>query len=227
MKIVIHGCGGRMGRILSEIITEQNEHTIPFGIDEQNAEGLAFPVYRTLYDAHEAADVIIDFSHYSAIKDLLGWCILNKKPLVIATTNLGEEEHRIIQEAAKHIPVFQSPNMSVGIHALCKALPSIVSALGEGFDAGIFEVHHKYKKDVPSGTAYLLKNCLDQNCRGVSALRIGSMPGEHRIIFAGQDEVLELTHTAYSRKIFALGALRAAAFIADKAPGLYSMDDLV
>lgn len=227
MNIIIHGCGGRMGRMLSDTISEQNEHIIVFGIDAENTSGHTFPVYKSFKDARGSADVIIDFSHHSAIKDLLGWCIINKKPLVIATTNLGEEEHRIIQEASKHIPVFQSPNMSVGIHALCKALPSIIAALGEGFDGGIFEAHHKQKKDVPSGTAYLLKDALGATCRDVSALRIGGIPGEHRVIFAGLDEVLELTHTAYSRKIFALGALRAAAFIIGKAPGLYSMDDMI
>ena len=139
---------------------------------------------------------------------------------------IGSEEHRIIQEAAKQIPVFQSANMSIGIHALSKTLPLLAEILGEEFDVGIFEAHHKYKKDAPSGTAYLLKDALEGKCSAVAALRLGSIPGEHTVIFAGPDEVIELTHTAYSRRIFALGALKAAAFVMKQPPGLYTMSNL-
>lgn len=225
MDIAIHGCAGRMGRALAETIKEQNEHKVIFGVDAQSLGNFDYPVYKGLKEANNDIDVVIDFSHYSAIRDLLGWCILHEKPVVIATTNLSTEEYRIIQEAGKQIAVFQSPNMSIGINALCRGLPIISNALDDDFEVGIFEVHHRNKKDAPSGTAYLLKDALGGKCSAVTSLRIGGVPGEHKIIFAGPHEVLELTHTAYSPKIFAIGAIKAAAFIVDKKPGLYSMDE--
>jgi 4-hydroxy-tetrahydrodipicolinate reductase len=226
MDIIIHGCSGRMGRMLTEVISEQNEHKVICGVDPERNTHFPYPVYQDFAFVPPKADVVIDFSHPSAIRELLGWCILNNTPVVIATTGLGSEEHRIIQEAAKQIPVFLSANMSLGIHALCKALPLLSTMLGDEFDVGIFETHHKHKKDAPSGTAYLLKDALEGSCSAVTALRLGSIPGEHTVIFAGPDEVIELTHTAYSRKIFAIGALKAAAFVLEQKPGLYTMSDL-
>ncbi len=226
MDIAIHGCAGRMGRVLAEAIKEEKDHKIAFGVDTQKHDFFSFPVYSDFKEVKEKADVVIDFSHYSAIKNLLGWCILHNKPLVISTTNLGTEEYRIIQEAGKQIAVFQSPNMSIGINALCKGLPIISGALDDSFDGGIFEIHHKNKKDAPSGTAYLLKDALSSKCTAITALRIGEVPGEHKVIFAGDHEILELTHRAYSPKIFALGAIKAATFIINKRPGLYTMDNM-
>lgn len=225
MDIAIHGCAGRMGRTLTETIKEEKEHRVVFGVDTKSDGNFSYPVFKSFKEANDDIDVVIDFSHYSAIKDLLGWCILHGKPVVIATTNLSTEEYRIIQEAGKQIAVFQSPNMSIGINALCKGLPVVLNALDDSFDVGIFEVHHRNKKDAPSGTAYLLKDALNSKCSAVTSLRIGGVPGEHKIIFAGPHEVLELTHTAYSPKIFAIGAIKAAAFIIGKKPGLYSMDE--
>ncbi|NLT46879.1 MAG: 4-hydroxy-tetrahydrodipicolinate reductase [Clostridiales bacterium] len=226
MNIIIHGCNGRMGRMLTQTISEHSEYNVICGVDPECSEGIPYPVYRDFAFVPPKADVVIDFSHPAAIKDLLGWCILHDSPVVIATTGLGQEEHRIIQEASKQIPVFQSANMSLGIHALCKALSQISAILGSEFDTGIFETHHKYKKDAPSGTAYLLKDALNSNSTAVTALRLGTIPGEHTVIFAGEDEVLELTHTAYSRKIFAVGVLKAAEFLIVQKPGLYNMNDL-
>ena len=226
MDIIIHGCSGRMGRTLTEFIFDQSDCRVVCGVDTQSDASTPYPVYQDFAFVPSKADVVIDFSHPSAIKELLGWCILHNMPVVIATTGLGPEEHRIIQEASRQIPVFQSANMSLGINALCKALPVISAVLGSEYDAGIFEMHHKYKKDAPSGTAYLLKDALEGSCSAVTALRIGTIPGEHTVVFAGPDEVIELTHTAYSRRIFAAGALKAAAFLTGQKPGLYSMKDL-
>ena len=226
MNIIIHGCNGRMGRMLTETIAEHSEHSVICGVDAECTEDYHYPVYKDFAFVPPKADVVIDFSHPSATRNLLGWCILHNSPVVIATTGLSEEEHRIIQEAAKQIPVFQSANMSLGINALCKALSQISAILGSEFDTGIFETHHKHKKDAPSGTAYLLENALGGNCSGMTALRLGTIPGEHTVIFAGEDEVLQLTHTAYSRKIFAAGALKAADFLIEQKPGLYNMNDL-
>ena len=226
MNIVIHGCGGRMGRILTEMIFEENEHKVLCGIDIECIGDLPYPIYRDFTFVTKKVDVVIDFSNPTAIKGLLGWCILHGTPVVIATTGLGPEEHRIIQEAAKQIPIFQSANMSLGINALCKAISLISSILCGEFETGIFEIHHKNKKDSPSGTAYLLEDSLKNCTAKITALRIGAVPGEHTVYFAGSDEVLTLTHTAYSRKIFARGALRAASFIIKSKPGLYCMNDL-
>lgn len=227
MNIVIHGCGGRMGRTLADATAENQEYKIAFGVDSEAKGEFSFPVYENIEASKGQADVIIDFSHPSAIKNLLGFSIIHKMPVVISTTGLGPEEHRIIQEASKQIPIFLSPNMSIGTHALCKVLPQIMDSLGSDFDSGIIELHHKHKKDAPSGTAYLLKDHMKEDTKEVVALRLGSIPGEHKLIFAGPDELVELSHRAYSRKIFAYGALKAAAFIIGKKPGLYSMDDLV
>lgn len=226
MDIIIHGCSGRMGRMLTEVILEQNEHKVICGVDRERTEQVPYPIYQDFAFVPPKANVVIDFSHPSALKELLGWCILHDTPVVIATTGLGPEEHRIIQEASRQIPVFQSANMSLGIYALSKALPLLASILGDEFDVGIFETHHKHKKDAPSGTTHLLKDALGGKCSAVAALRLGSIPGEHTVIFAGPDEVIELTHTAYSRRIFALGALKAANFITKQPHGLYSMNDL-
>ncbi len=226
MDILLHGCGGRMGRMVSETAAEKDGHNVVCGVDPECGGDLPYPVYPDFTSVPLQADVVIDFSQPSALRELLGWCVLHSMPAVIATTGLGPEEYRIIQEASKQIPIFQSPNMSLGIHALCKTLPKLTSILGKDFDVGIFETHHKYKKDAPSGTAYLLQDALPEGCTAVTALRLGTIPGQHTVIFAGPDEVLELTHTAYSRKIFALGALKAAAFLITRKPGLYTMSDL-
>ncbi|HZK01263.1 MAG TPA: dihydrodipicolinate reductase C-terminal domain-containing protein [Anaerovoracaceae bacterium] len=226
MDIAIHGCCGKMGQMLSKTIGKQGNHNIVFGVDRDIDNNMPYPVYQNFNAACPDVDVVIDFSHHTAIQDLLRWCLIHNKPVVISTTGLDLEEHRIIQEAAKQIPIFLSPNMSVGVNILCKVLPAIADALGSEFDAGIVESHHKKKKDSPSGTAYLLSDSLGGKCQNVSALRIGSIPGEHTVIFAGPDEVIKITHTAYSRKIFALGAIKAASFIAEKGPGLYCMNDM-
>lgn len=226
MDIIIHGCCGRMGRMLTETIQEEGKHNVICGVDQNPGDSLPYPILKDFSSVPGKAHVVIDFSHPAAISGLLGFCIRKDMPVVIATTGLGPEEHRIIQEASRQIPIFLSANMSLGINALCKGLSHISEALGSGFDVGIFEMHHKHKKDAPSGTAYLLEDALPIPCTGIAPLRMGTIPGEHRVIFAGPDEVLELKHTAYSRKIFAAGALKAADFIVMQTSGLYGMNDL-
>lgn len=228
MKIIISGCYGKMGCVLTETALSESDIKIICGIDNASDPQIKhnFPVFNDINDLEEKTDVIIDFSHPSALKPLLGWCILHKTPIVIATTGLGPEEHRLIQEASKQIPVFQTANMSLGINAVSKVLEILSNILGNDYDIEIIEKHHKYKKDSPSGTAYMLEDAIGHTCP-THSVRAGSIPGEHTIIFAGRDEVIELTHIAYSRTIFAKGALAAARFIIDQKPGIYNMKNLM
>lgn len=229
MNIILHGCNGKMGRMIAETASKESDIQIQCGIDSSIDSQLpkpVFPVFSNLPNRKLITDVVIDFSHPSALKSLLGWCILYQTPIVIATTGLGPEEHRIIQEASKQIPVFQSANMSLGINALCRALKTLVPIAEKDFDIEIIEKHHKFKKDAPSGTAFMLTDAIGHNCP-THSIRAGSIPGEHTVIFAGPDEVLELTHIAFSRAIFARGALSAARFLIKQNPGFYTMKDIM
>ncbi|MDD2215143.1 MAG: dihydrodipicolinate reductase C-terminal domain-containing protein [Eubacteriales bacterium] len=229
MKIIIHGCNGKMGRVLAEISVKDPDIQILCGIDisvNTQLPNLPFPVFSNLDHQTYAADVVIDFTHPSSLKHLLGWCILTGTPLVIATTGFNPEDHRIIQEASKQIPVFQTANMSLGVNVLCKLLKILSSIVEKDFDVEIVEKHHKNKVDAPSGTAFMLVNALGHDCP-THSIRAGTIPGEHTVIVAGPDEVIELTHIALSRGIFARGALSAARFLIKQKPGLYSMEDLM
>lgn len=229
MKIIIHGCNGRMGKVLATTAAKESDIEIICGIDqnkEQSDSKSGFPIYQSLGCHELKTDVIIDFSHPSALKPLLGWGILHKTPIVIATTGLGPEEHRILQEAAEMIPIFQSANMSLGINMLCKILETLTPALEREFDIEIIEKHHKYKKDAPSGTTFLLIDAIGHSCP-THSIRSGTIPGEHTVLYSGSDEVLELTHIAYSPEIFVRGALTAARYLLKQKPGLYTMRDLL
>jgi 4-hydroxy-tetrahydrodipicolinate reductase len=192
--------------------------------------------------------VIIDFSHYTAVPDLLAGAAAGALPVVVCTTGLGESERDAMREAAKTIPVFNSANMSLGIAVARRMARLATPALERDFNIEIIEEHHNKKKDSPSGTAIMLADAINDVCQtpkdyvygrhgksdevkitdlGLHAVRGGSIPGKHTILFAGPDETIEITHTAYSRAIFALGALKAAACIAGRDPGMYTMDDLI
>lgn len=229
MNIIVHGCNGRMGKTLTKVALAEADVQILCGIDttfDSNERITGFPVYEKLGDQEVKADVVIDFSHPSALKPLLGWCILHHTPLVVATTGLGPEEYRVLQEASQWIPVFQTANLSLGINVLCHLLELASTALSHSFDVEVIEQHHKGKKDAPSGTTYLLLDAIGHHCP-THSIRAGNIPGEHTILFAGPDEVLELRHTAYSPEIFARGAIAAARYVAGKPPGLFHMSDLI
>jgi 4-hydroxy-tetrahydrodipicolinate reductase len=218
-----------MGRVLATAAAKELDIEILCGIDqnkEQSNAKAGFPIYQS-FGCHELkTDVIIDFSHPNALKALLGFGILHQTPIVVATTGLGPEEHRILQEAAELIPIFQSANMSLGINMLCKVLETLTPALEPEFDIEIIEKHHKHKKDAPSGTTFLLIDAIGHSCP-THSIRSGTIPGEHTVIYSGPDEVLEFTHTAYSPEIFARGALSAARFLLKQKPGLYNMKNLL
>ncbi|MEL7657854.1 MAG: 4-hydroxy-tetrahydrodipicolinate reductase [Bacillota bacterium] len=249
LNIILHGCNGKMGKILRNIIAQESDMNVIAGIDQNMGDDpIPFKLYMSPLDCESKADVVIDFSHYTAIEDLLTYCVKAKVPVVIATTALGDRELELIWKASEEIPVFHSSNMSLGINVLSKMLKAGVPILEEDFNVEIIEKHHNKKIDSPSGTALLLAESINEavtnkkeyifgrhskndQCKisdmGIHSVRGGSIPGEHTVIFAGPDEVIELTHTVYSKEIFARGALKAARFIVDKVSGLYSMEDMV
>ncbi|HWQ79133.1 MAG TPA: 4-hydroxy-tetrahydrodipicolinate reductase [Anaerovoracaceae bacterium] len=249
LNVILHGCNGRMGKTLQSIISQEPDISVIAGIDPNiGSEPVPFKLYTSPLDCETRADVIIDFSRHDAIEDLLTYCTKAKVPVVIATTGLGDRELELIWKASEEIPVFHSANMSLGINVVSKMLKTAVPSLEDDFNIEIIEKHHNKKIDSPSGTALLLANAINEavkkkkefifgrhgkndQCKitemGIHAVRGGTIPGEHTVIFAGPDEVIEVTHTVYSRGIFAYGALKAAKFIVNKSSGLYSMEDMI
>ena len=248
-KIIISGCCGHMGRVVADICANDPDVEAAAGIDllAQPMEG--FPVFSTPAACDVAADALIDFSHPAALSGLLDFCVRRGLPAVLATTGYSEEQLAQIDEAAKAIPVFRSANMSLGINVLMDLVRRAAALLGEDFDVEIEERHHRRKLDAPSGTALMLADAAasalpydaqyvydrhgvrrprDRREIGISSLRGGTIVGEHTVVFAGRDEVIELSHHAASREVFAAGAVKAAKFLARvDAPGLYDMSHLI
>ena len=248
LNIILNGCNGRMGQVLTRIIGEKDDMQVVAGIDPHPDTNNGYPVFASPQECDVKADVIIDFSHFSAVPDLLQHCIDTKTPVVVATTALDDECFAMLEKAAASIPVFRSANMSIGINALAKAIKAITPVLEKDFNVEIIEKHHTKKLDSPSGTAILLADKVNEACQvkkeyiygrhskhdefrmdqiGIHAVRGGTIPGEHTVIFAGPDEVIELNHLALSRDIFANGAIAAAEFLVKQEKGQYSMDDLI
>lgn len=246
-KIIMSGCNGRMGKTVVRLCAEREGLQIVAGFDLNTEKADGFPVYADPMEYSGSADVLIDFSNPASLDRLLPYCISRKLPVVLCTTGYSDEQLQSIHAASEKIPVFKSANMSVGINLLAKLVEQAASVLGENFDLEIVERHHRMKLDAPSGTALMLADAAakglphpseyvydrsgvrklrGKNELGISAVRGGTIVGEHEVIFAGADEVLEFKHTAYSRDVFANGALTAAAFLANvSAPGLYDMSD--
>ncbi len=248
ITIILSGSQGKMGQVLQTKIENIPDLKVVAGIDRKEIPTSPFPVYQKVQAIKETADVVIDFSHDTALADLLTFCLAKKLPLVVATTGLKAETKTLLKEAAQTIPIFYSANMSLGINVLIKALQEITPALEADFDIEIIEKHHDQKKDAPSGTALLLADSINESCQnkkeyvygrhgtelenkrdqlGIHAVRGGTIPGEHTVLFAGEDELIEIKHTALSRDIFANGALKAARFLYQKAPGFYAMSQLI
>lgn len=244
MNIILTGANGRMGRILTDLITQSEEHTLAARISPSYYTDSQAGTYPTLRQYDGAADVVIDFSSHAATQELLGVCTERKLPLVLATTGQTGEELALIRKAAETIPVFLSANMSIGV-ALLAGLAQKAAAVFPAADIEIIEKHHNQKKDVPSGTALLLARRL-QEVRtgaellvgrredglrgseiGIHSLRYGSEVGTHEIIISTGSETITLKHEAENRALFAEGAIAAADFLRGKAPGLYDMRDIV
>ncbi len=248
MKILLSGCCGRMGRVVTRLAEEQEDAVIVAGVDVAPGDGLPYPVYATFDDVKEAADVVLDFSNASGIDGLLVYAVNRNLPVVIATTGLSQSQQQAVEAASRSIPVFASGNMSLGVNLMAALVKKAAQILGDKADIEIVEAHHNQKVDAPSGTAYMLlkavNNGLEQdrmpeydrhsrrqkrpkNEIGMHSLRGGTIVGEHQVIFAGQDEIVTISHSARSREIFAVGALKAAAFVVGKQPGMYDMNDLI
>lgn len=237
-----------MGHVIARLCSERADCEIIAGIDKFGDKYGEFPIFKSIFDMPEKPDVIIDFSHPSALPDLLSYCKMNNVPAVIATTGYSDEERAQITAASEQIPVFFTFNMSLGINLLAELAKKATQILGGQFDIEIIEKHHNQKKDAPSGTAIMLAEAIngeldnrdhyvydrhsvrrprDKDEIGMHSVRGGTIVGEHEIIFAGHDEVITLSHSAQSREVFAVGAVNAAVFLSGKPAGLYAMSDLI
>lgn len=249
VRVIMRGCNGRMGRVVSALLAEDREAQLVAGVDLVDNGQNPYPVYQSIKDCNVEADCLIDFSSAAAWDDMLDYCVEKNLPCVLCTTGLSEAQLEKIEKASERIAVLRSANMSLGINLLLKLLKGAAAALAPaGFDMEIVERHHNQKLDAPSGTALALADSLneelgnrytyvyDRSIRrekrpekeiGISAVRGGSIVGEHEIIFAGMDEVITFSHTAYSRAVFGKGAVQAAKYLAGKPAGKYNMGDVI
>ncbi len=249
IKAILNGCNGKMGKAISEEVSKSSDIEIVAGIDKAiEATAFGYPTFTDVRQFDGKADVIIDFSRPESVKSLAPYAIDSKTSLIVATTGLKEEHDKLLSQAAKTVSVFHTANMSLGVNLVKDICYRLARVLSGDFDVEITEFHHNQKADAPSGTAFMLaeavKAGLDSgnefvygrtpqcekraaNEIGIHAIRGGTMPGEHNVIFAGPDEIIEIKHLALSRRIFALGALRAVRFIVKQKPGLYNMDDTI
>lgn len=247
-RILLSGCNGKMGQTIADIAGSTEDLEISAGFDIDNSVPYNFPVFTDIFRCDAEYDVIVDFSHPTVLDSIIRFSTEMDKPVVIATTGFSNEQKKHIKDASMRIPVFLSANMSLGVNLVVKLVRQAAESLVDGFDIEIIEKHHNRKVDAPSGTALLvadsINDALGGNMKyifdrhsmrkkrstseiGIHAVRGGTITGEHSVIFAGNDEILEIKHTAQSRNIFASGALKAAAFINGKKAGLYTMNDLL
>lgn len=247
MKIMIYGINGKMGQVLARQILNEEDMELVAGIECQGsaAEKLC-PCFKDPFEYEGEVDLIIDFSNPANLDTILAYARSRKLALVIATTGFSEDEKAQIEETAREIPILLSSNMSLGVNLLSKLLREISPVLSRNFDIEIIEKHHNQKVDSPSGTAYLLANSINESLNhskeyvygrqgndtkrrkeeiGIHAIRGGTIAGEHSVIFAGVDEIIEIKHTALSKNLFALGAIEASRFLVGKGAGLYNMED--
>ncbi len=249
VKVIMHGCNGKMGQVITRLVAADPELAIVAGVDARAQALNDYPVFGDISECDVEADVVIDFSNAAAVDHLLDWCQEKQMPVVLCTTGLSGEQLQRVEEAAGRTAVLKSANMSLGVNLLMKLLQDAAKVLApEGFDMEIVERHHNQKVDAPSGTAIALADALngalegdyeyvydrsgqrkkrDSHEIGISAVRGGTIVGEHEVIFAGEDEVIEFKHTAYSKALFAKGAVAAAKFLAGKGPGRYDMSDVI
>ncbi len=248
-KLLINGIGGQMGHALMKAVSDADSgFEIVCGVDPFCKTALPFPVYASASDVSEPVDAVIDFSVPKATEEILAFCLRTKTPAVICTTALSDELIAKISEASKQIPVFRSGNMSLGVNLMRVLLKQARQTLGDAFDIEIVETHHNRKKDAPSGTALMLADAIreadgtdhpyvfgrsEKDRRrepgeiGFHSIRGGTIVGQHEVRFIGQDEEISIRHEAYSKQVFASGALKAAAFLLTKQNGLFTMEDLV
>ena len=249
VKIILHGCNGRMGQMLTGLLKKDPQAEVVAGVDGYTGIANDYPVFPSIDECNVQADVVIDFSNAKAADGLLDYGVRPKTPVVLCTTGHSEEQLAKVEEAAKETAVLKSANMSLGINLLMKLLKEAAPTLAAaGFDIEIVEKHHNQKLDAPSGTALALADSIneasdgvyeyvydrsrerkkrDSHEIGISAVRGGTIVGDHDVIFAGTDEVITFEHRAYSRAVFGKGAIQAAKFLAGKPAGRYDMSDVI
>lgn len=248
IKILMSGCNGKMGQVISRLAEKTEDMKISAGYDLNDFIKNPYPVFTDIKNCDENIDVIIDFSNPEALDTLLQYAMSRRIPLVMATTGLSKSHLKSLESASRHIPVFFSANMSLGVNLLIDLVKKAAKVLESGFDIEIIEKHHNQKIDAPSGTALAIADAInsvmeqekeyvyDRHSRrkkrndkeiGIHAVRGGTIVGDHSVIFAGTDEIIEINHIAMSKEIFGVGALRAAKFLHNKKPGMYNMNDLI
>ncbi len=249
VKVIMHGCNGHMGQVVSAMAAADPKVEIVAGIDLVDNRENGYPVFTDIWSCQTEADVVIDFCSAKATDVLLEYCADRKLPVVLCTTGLSEEQLKKVEDTSKKVAVLKSANMSLGINLLMKLVKEAAQTLAAaGFDMEIVEKHHRLKVDAPSGTALALADSINEGLDqayhytydrsqrrekrdpkeiGISAVRGGTIVGEHDVIFAGEDEVITFQHTAYSKNIFAKGAIQAAKYLAGKEPGWYQMSDVI
>lgn len=249
IKVLMHGCNGKMGQVISRIVKETEGMKLAAGVDRFFGIENPYPVFESIESCDVPVDVVVDFSNASATDALLDACVKKNLPVVLCTTGLSKEQLDKVAKTSEKIAILRSANMSLGVNLLMKLLQNAASVLAPaGYDIEIVEKHHNQKLDAPSGTAIALADSINEALDheytynydrsserkkrekkeiGVVAVRGGTIVGEHEVLFAGEDEVIEFKHTAYSKAIFAKGAVSAAAFLAGKEPGLYDMSDVI
>lgn len=249
VKMIMHGCNGAMGQVITKLVSGMDDIEIVAGIDRNNIITSTYPVFADWESCTVDADVVVDFASVKAIDGLLEHCERKQMPLVLCTTGLSDAQIVQVEESSKQVAILRSANMSLGINTLLKLLQDATKVLAPaGFDIEIVEKHHKQKLDAPSGTAIALADAINEAVEenyeytydrskerkkreeheiGISAVRGGTIVGEHDVIFAGTDEVITFSHTAYSKAIFAKGAIEAAKYLAGKDAGFYTMADVI
>ena len=249
VKIIMHGCNGKMGQVITGLVADDPNAQIVAGIDIADNRDNGYPVFTDIDACDVPADVIIDFAAAVAVDKLLDYSVKHKIPVVLCTTGLSEAQIAKVEEASRKVAVLRSANMSLGINTLMKLLKEAANIFAPaGYDIEIVEKHHNQKVDAPSGTAIALADSInearnneyeyvydrsqvrkkrDKKELGISAVRGGTIVGEHEVIFAGVDEVIEFKHTAYSKSVFAKGAVEAGKYLAGKSAGLYNMSDVI
>ena len=249
VKIIMHGCNGKMGQVITDMVKNDDTAEIVAGIDVVDNRDNGYPVFTDIDACDVPADVIIDFAAAVAVDKLLDYSVKHKIPVVLCTTGLSEAQIAKVEEASRKVAVLRSANMSLGINTLMKLLKEAANIFAPaGYDIEIVEKHHNQKVDAPSGTALALADAInearnneyeyvydrsqvrkkrDKKELGISAVRGGTIVGEHEVIFAGVDEVIEFKHTAYSKSVFAKGAVEAGKYLAGKSAGLYNMSDVI
>lgn len=249
IRVIMHGCNGKMGKNITNLLKDDTQAQIVAGIDAFDEGKNQFPVFDSIDKCDIKADVIIDFSVAKAVDNLLEYCVSKKIPCVLCTTGLSQEQIHKIQEASKEVAILKSANMSLGVNMLLKLVKEATAILAPaGFDIEIVEKHHNQKIDAPSGTALALADSINEELNntyeyvydrsqvrkkrkaneiGISAVRGGTIVGDHDVIFAGEDEVITFNHRAYSKAVFAKGAIQAAKFLAGKEAGMYDMSHVI